>query len=146
MRANECPLTSPAPSLMAAWDGKQRFVPITFFIIPAWADIHLPTHHETMLNTYLLPIVASYTPHLRLHITILMNSHWFLRFKASHVTGSSGAKRRKRMTDRNKHKERWWGWGASGGGKKDIYPPLSPPYWRVVTLDVGLLSRLLIIM
>ncbi len=33
-----------------------------------------------------------------------------------------------------------------GGGQKDIYPPLSPPYWRVVTLDVGLLSRLLIIM
>ena len=31
-------------------------------------------------------------------------------------------------------------------GKKDIYPPLSPPYWQVVTLDVGLLSRLLIIM
>lgn len=39
------------------------------------------------------------------------------------------------------------GWkGGLGGGKKDIYPPLSPPYWRVVTLDVGLLSRLLIIM
>lgn len=36
-------------------------------------------------------------------------------------------------------------WGV-GGGKKDIYPSLSPPYWRVVTLDVGLLSRLLIIM
>lgn len=31
-----------------------------------------------------------------------------------------------------------------GGGGQEGH--LSPPYWRVVTLDVGLLSRLLIIM
>lgn len=69
MRANECPLTSLAPRPHGSWDGKQRFVPITFFIIPARADIHFPAHREKMPNTYFLPIVATYTLHLCLHIT-----------------------------------------------------------------------------
>lgn len=61
MRANECLLTSVPPWPHGSWGVKQGYVHITFFIIPAWTDIHFSAHHETKLSTHILPVVTAYT-------------------------------------------------------------------------------------
>lgn len=134
MRANECPLTSPAPRPRRSRDGKQRFVPITFFIIPAWADLRLPAHHErTNAETHISDLYCIYQ-----HTTFVPTpwpckitpwQFWMIsagvKIQSLTQAGSSGVKKRgwERMRDSQQQTQ---GEMIGMGGQEGHLSPFKP--------------------